>query len=342
MKLQGAAIAGFVKRPDPRARAILVFGPDSGLVRERANILGRGVVADLNDPFRVADLTGKSIADDPARLSDEAAAMSLTGGRRLVRVREAEDSVAAAFSAFFKDPPPGDSLVIVESGDLATRSKLRAAFEAAEIGVAVPCYVEDERSLERIVDDLLRERGIKADPEVASFLARRLVGDRMVARSEVEKLSLMILGRDRLTIEDVEAGVGDASAQDPDEPGLAAADGDFAGLDRALGRLYGDDVSPVAILRTAQRHFQRLRTVAAMMGEGGSAESVIERLRPPVYFKLKGRLARQARKWPVPALNRALERLVEAEADVKRTGIPDRAVCARALFQIASTAAARR
>lgn len=342
MKLQGAAIAGFIKRPDPRARVILIFGPDSGLVRERANVLGRTVVSDLNDPFRVVDLTGRSIADDSARLADEAAAMSLTGGRRLIRVRDAEDSVAAAFGAFFKDPPPGDSLIVVESGDLATRSKLRTLFETAEIGVAVPCYVEDERSLERIVDDLLRERGIKADPEVPSFLARRLVGDRMVARSEIEKLSLMILGRDRLTIEDVEAGVGDASAQDPDEPGLAAADGDFAGLDRALGRLYGDDVSPVAILRTAQRHFQRLRTVAAMMGEGGSAESVIERLRPPVYFKLKGRLARQARKWTVPALNRALERLVEAEADVKRTGIPDRAVCARALFQIASTAAARR
>jgi len=342
MKLQGAAIAGFVKRPDPRVRAILVFGPDSGLVRERANALGRGVVSDLNDPFRVADLTGRAIADDPARLGDEAAAMTLTGGRRLVRVREAEESVAGAFTAFFKEPAPGDSLIVVEAGDLSPRSKLRTAFEAADIGVAVPCYVEDERSLERVVDDLLRERGVKADPDVAAALAGRLVGDRMVARSEIEKLSLMILGRDRLTIEDVEAGVGDASSQDPDEPGLAAADGDFAGLDRALGRLYGDDVSPVAILRSAQRHFQRLRNVVATMGEGGSAESVIERLRPPVYFKLKGRLARQARVWRVPTINRALERLVEAEADVKRTGVPDRAVCARALFQIASTAAARR
>lgn len=339
MKLQGAAIAGFVKRPDPRVRAVLVFGPDSGLARERADAIGLGIVPDLADPFRVADLTGRAIVDDPARLVDEAAAIAFTGGRRLIRVREVEDSAAGIFVAFLKEPPPGDSFIVVEAGDLSTRSKLRAAFESADIAAAVPCYVEDERSLERVVDDLLRERNIKADPEVAGFLAQRLVGDRLVARSEIEKLSVMILGRDRLTIEDVEAGIGDASAQDPDEPGLAAADGDFATLDRALGRLFGDDVSPVAILRSAQRHFQRLRAVVATMGEGGTAEHAVERLRPPVYFKLKGRLARQARKWSAPAVARALERLLEAEADVKRTGIPDRSVCARALFQIASTAA---
>lgn len=341
MKLQGAAIQGFVKRPDPRARAVLVYGPDSGLVRDRADTIGSHIVADLSDPFRVADLSGRMIADDPARLADEAASLSLIGGRRLVRVREAEDSVAAAFIQFLKSPPPGDSLIVVESGDLSPRSKLRLAFESSEIAVAVPCWVEDERSLERVIDDLLRERGLTADPEVAGLLARRLVGDRMMARSEIEKLSLMILGRDRLTIEDVESGVGDAASQDPDEPGLAAADGDHAGLDRALGRLFADDVSPVAILRSAQRHFQRLRTVVALMGEGGSPESATDRLRPPAHFKIKGRLARQARTWSAAAIARALERLVETEAEVKRTGIPDRTVCSRALFQLAAIAAAR-
>ena len=40
MKLTGARIqsfvAGYVARPDPKLRAVLVYGPDTGLVRERA------------------------------------------------------------------------------------------------------------------------------------------------------------------------------------------------------------------------------------------------------------------------------------------------------------------
>ena len=127
MKLQARAIDGFLRSPDPKIRAVLLYGPDTGLVRDRAMALGRTVVADLSDPFRVTEMLGRAVADDPARLADEAAALSFTGGRRLIRVREAEDNVTAAFTAFLADRTPGDSLVIVESGDLGNRSKLRTA-----------------------------------------------------------------------------------------------------------------------------------------------------------------------------------------------------------------------
>ena len=122
MKLQGKAIEGFIARPDPKIRAVLVYGPDAGLVRDRADTLARSVVADLADPFRVAELGAKAVAGDPARLADEMAALSLTGGRRLIRLREADESTAAAFAALFAGAPAGDSLVVAEAGDLGARS----------------------------------------------------------------------------------------------------------------------------------------------------------------------------------------------------------------------------
>ncbi|MBY0431647.1 MAG: DNA polymerase III subunit delta, partial [Rhodospirillales bacterium] len=117
MKLSGSRIDSFVRTPDPKVRAILVYGPDGGLVRERIERLARGVVADLTDPFRVADLSAKSILDDPARLADEAASLSLTGGRRVVRIRDAGDSLTNLFTSFL-DHSSGDSLVLAEAGEL--------------------------------------------------------------------------------------------------------------------------------------------------------------------------------------------------------------------------------
>lgn len=341
MKLQPKAIDGFLRSPDRKVRAVLLYGPDSGLVRDRAQTLGKTVVPDLSDPFRVAEFLGRAVADDPARLADEAAAISFTGGRRLIRVRDAEDNATAAFAAFLENPPPGDSLVVVESGDLSARSKLRLLFEGDDAAVAIPCYVEEEASLGRVIADILQGHGLTADPDVLSFLAGNLVGDRMVARGEAEKLALYMGSEKRVRLEDAQACIGDSAALSMDEPVWAAAEGDFTTLDRSLARLFAEGTSPVPILRGAQRHFQRLQLLTAQVAAGKSPEAAVESLRPPVFFKLKTRLVRQARHWSPNHVRQALERLVDAEADCKRTNMPDETLCARVLFQLASLGARR-
>ena len=75
MKITGARIEAFLRNPDPKSVAVLVFGPDRGLVRERGATIARAVVDDPADPFRVVELSGGSLKSDPARLGDEAAAV---------------------------------------------------------------------------------------------------------------------------------------------------------------------------------------------------------------------------------------------------------------------------
>ena len=82
MKVSANEADRFARAPRAKIRAVLVYGPDAGLVRERAGILKRSVVEDPSDPFRVTELTGRQLSDDPARLADESAALALTGGRR--------------------------------------------------------------------------------------------------------------------------------------------------------------------------------------------------------------------------------------------------------------------
>ena len=89
MKIETRQVQGFLKHPDPTARAVLLYGPDGGMVRERARHLTQLIAEDPEDPFRVAELTGATLKEDPARLADEAAALCFTGGRRVIRVREA-------------------------------------------------------------------------------------------------------------------------------------------------------------------------------------------------------------------------------------------------------------
>ena len=173
MRLAPARIAAFLQRPDPEIRAVLLYGPDEGLVRERAELVARSVCPDLQDPFRVADLTAAVLAADPARLADEAAQLSLAGGRRVVRVLGAGDALAKLFSGFLESTP-GDALVVVEAGELPSRSALRRAFEAARSAVAIGCYPDTPRELAAVIRETLAAHRVTASRDAGRFL----VGER--------------------------------------------------------------------------------------------------------------------------------------------------------------------
>ena len=151
MKYSASKVDGFMRSHDPDIRAILIYGPDGGLVRERADTLARQVVDDLDDPFRVSELSLATLREDPSRFADEAAALALTGGRRVVRLRAAGDKQADVIAAYLADPI-GDSLILIESGELPPRSKLRKAFESSRIAAALPCFPDEGNALERVIE----------------------------------------------------------------------------------------------------------------------------------------------------------------------------------------------
>lgn len=334
MKLRPAEVERVLRRPDPGLRAVLVYGPDEGLVRERAGALARGVVEDLADPFRVGEVTGTQLRQDPGRLADEAAALSLTGGRRVVRLRGVDDGAAGALEPVLGSPA-GDSLIVVEAGDLGPRSRLRRLFEQAGNAAALACYQDDARTLEGVIRRTLAERDLRPTDDAVIHLCANLGGDRMVSRSELEKLSLYAAGTGTVTLEDAVACVGDSAAATLDDLAGATAARDPAATGRALGRALETGVSPVAALRAVGRHFQRLQLAAATVDAGRSAEEAMRALRPPVFFKRADAFRAALRAWSAADSGAAQAALAEAEILCKSTGTPANAACAAALMQLA-------
>jgi DNA polymerase-3 subunit delta len=335
VKIAVARVAPFLAKPDPALRAALVYGGDAGLVRERADRLAAWAALDLKDPFRVADLAAASLLADPARLHDEAAALSLSGGRRVVRVREAGDAVGGLFERFLAALPQGDSLVVVEAGELGARSSLRRAFEAAPRAAAVPCYPDGRRELEELAREILGARRIAVDSEALAYLAENLGSDRLASRAELEKLALFVGDGGKAGLPEAAAAVGDGAPLSLDDIVFATAEGDPPALERALLRALLEGEMPVSVLRALMRHFQRLHLTQARIASGMDEDDALRALRPPLFFKLADRFRRQLRLWPPGRAAHALEILTEAEVNAKTTGFPAEAVCREALLRIA-------
>src|SRR5215207_3732819 len=126
--------------------SVLLYGPDAGLVAERAKAAAERAVDDPADPFQLIRLDGDTVAADPARLADEAGTMGLFGARRAIWVKSTSRNLAPAVEALFSIPVK-DTVVVIEGGDYAKNAPLRVVCERSHRALALPCYADDEKAL---------------------------------------------------------------------------------------------------------------------------------------------------------------------------------------------------
>jgi len=301
VKLPPSRISAFLQRPDPNIRAVLLYGPDEGLVHERAGVLARTVCPDLKDPFRVAKL----------------------------------------FADFLKSSP-GDAFVVVEAGELPARAALRRVFEDAPHAIAIGCYPDTPRDLAALVREMLAAHRVTASRDAGQFLVEHLGGDRLLTRSELEKLALYAGDGGRVELEDARLSVSDTAALELDDAVMAAAEGDAARLERVLGRVLQEGESPVTIIRALLRHLHRLHALTARAAGGIGVEEVLRTARPPIFFKQQDNFRKQLALWSQTRLRPQLDRLTKAELDMKTTGLPAETICREAMLAVAQAARLRR
>ncbi len=342
VKIASREADSFVRRaPGAELAAVLIYGPDDGLVRERSTQLVDAVLGGERDPFRFTELMASELSADPARLRDEAASLSLTGGRRLVLVRGAGDALAEDLAALL-DGGACEALVVCEAGNLPAQSRLRKAFEGAGHAAAVPCYADAPRDVARIVESAVHAAGLKIDRAAVAYLVEWLGADRGLTRQEVEKLILFKGGSSGpISEEEARACVGDGSGLALEDLTYAAADGELGLLDRRLARSFREGNDAVIILRRTATHLQRLQLALAALESGASPDAAMGRLRPPVFFQRKAAFSRQIQRWTPAKVTGALDIITQAELQCKSTGFPAEEICGRALMRVAAATRAR-
>src|SRR5215212_8093787 len=195
----------------PDVSVLLFYGPDAGLVAERARAAAERAVDDPADPFQLVRVDGDALAADPARLIDEASTIGLFGGNRAVWVRPTSRNLTPALDLVLKADPIRDALVVIEAADLNRSSPLRTVCERSPRALALPCYPDRDRDLGALIDGTLREAGLTIGREARSYLLDNLGGDRLATRGELAKLALYAHGQREVTIQDIDAAVSDVS-----------------------------------------------------------------------------------------------------------------------------------
>lgn len=338
--LKGRAVDQFLQRPDRQAACILVYGPDTGLVSERGRMLA-DALRDSDDDLTLVTLEADMLAADPARLADEAHAIGLFGGRRVVRVRAGTSDVSRALKPILATPP-ADCAIIVEAGDLRPSSPLRKLFETDSTALAIACYADAERDLARLVDDMVREAGLSVTPPARALLLQNLGGDRLASRMEIEKLCLYAAGAGQIDVEHIDAILGDVSSLRLDDIVDAAAEGLGERLVSNLARMLAAGGDAGVVAAAAYRHFDLLLKLRLADEAGRSLDQAIGTLRPPLHFRRRDAVKRQAQRWSLAALRNGVDRLYACILAARRNPALAPEITERALLDLARRAGTRR
>ena len=335
MKASKASIGRSVDQPDARLRFYLFYGPDES----QSSGLGHRLVEALGAmKFVVA---ASAVKSDPASLADEAGAMSLFGGARIIWVEPAGDEIVAGVEALL-ERPASESPVVAIAGNLRKTSALLKLAESSPHALAYVSYVPEGQDAERMVVELGRRFGLKVSPTVAARLAEACINDQGLAVQELQKLALY----------------GDASPESPKEldqeaidvVGAGRSEGDWLRLaDRALSgdleeladrlsRLPTGASDALPIVRSLQRRVLMLAPARARMERGESLDGVMTSLGRSLFWKDKSLISKLLATWDAKGLSTVAERAGRLERELMFTNTPENEALGEELLAIARAA----
>lgn len=320
----------FVEAPPSLYFLFLVHGSDAGLVRERASRIVARRVDDRHDPFQFVEMSGDAIAADPLRLLDEANTAPLLGGRRALLIESGAKAIAPAIERLLAAPPQDCSL-IVTAGMLRKDAPLRKLVEGAKAGAAIECSPDAETDVIALIDAALKEARLTITPEARGLLASALGEDRMMSRSELQKLMLYMHGRGRVEAGDVAAIVAHAANESGDALTLSV----FGGRVDALGADFDDALAhgadPTLLIMNALRYAQGLH-------RGRAAGGVLGVKRAGFFGAPDGAIEAHLKLWSSAQLGALIEFLRAAQTRARANASVARLEAAHALAHIAREA----
>ena len=311
---------GFVERSARNYRIFVIYGPDRGLVSERAGLIASKTGVSLGDPFSLIKLDIADLQKDQGRLLDEAGSIGLFGGEKLIWVRGAANEKYLVDSLqLLSSKTLQDTFIIIEAGDLKKGSLLRKVAESARGIATVSCYPDDTRALNALIDAELAAAGLRIAPTARTALVELIGGDRIASRNELKKLALYCRGLDVIEEHHVTEIIGDASAISVDDAVDAILSGNTGNFLHAMQKITASKTAIFLVIQACLKQFQLIDAMKAEMEDNRiPATQVMQTLGRHLHFRRKPIIDQALRVWSTDAIARETNRLQSAILQTRR------------------------
>jgi DNA polymerase-3 subunit delta len=319
VKIAPKDIEQFIINIPKDIKAILLYGPDAGLIGIRAGIIEKS--RNLVDKFKY-----EQIKNNPSQLLDKLHAIKLFGENlakeKIALIECNGTSLVEPLLSIVKSGSYKGMLLFCAS-ELGTDSSLRKTFESNQNLAAIPCYLDDQIGISRVIQQILKDRSITCGSGVMQILSTCVpFGDRALVINEIEKILLFLGGKKHILEVDLKDYLQTQGEVSFDKLCYQLSLREVDNTESLLIKLQNEGHNLVSIIRMIIYHFNRLYQVKYLIEQGKDPQQALSSLSPPLFFKQVNDFTRSLKLWKLDQLMQMLMQLSQLELSAKQTSMP--------------------
>ena len=330
MKIKGYELKDLVEKK--KYAAYLVYGQNKGLVREKSQTI---IDAYKDDQTEIIKFENDELISNSEKLSNEFNTFSLTAKKKIIHVLNTKDNLTEIITGTVNNQD-SINLIVFETSELTPRSKLRKFFEKEKYVGVLACYFDTEQDVRDLIETTFKKEDISISKDICLLIAEHLGNERHIIKSELEKIILYLKDKKEFKAEDILKCLSQNEDFGFDDLNYNLCDGNVVKLDKIINQLYLEGINPIALLRSASKHFQKILFVNQKIDVGINFNESLSQLKPPIFFLYLNQFKNQVRKWKTNICYKAIERIMETEKLCKKNSKISKILCWRTLRNLAS------
>ena len=293
----------------------LLYGENLGLKKEIKNfILAEISLEDKN--IEKLNFFENDIINNEENFYNSVYSKSLFSNKKIIIIHDGSDKIIDKITDVY-EKQPRDTFLIIFCSILEKKSKLRIFFEKEKRTICIPCYLDNERDLETILQFELKKNNISLSKEASNLIIEKSNSDRNNLRNEIEKIKSYSLDKKTIEINEIKSLINFSGDYKSDILINECLCGNISGFKKNLSELYLNTVNQILLFRILSNKTQRLLSIKEQE-TNNNLDSLINSSRPAIFWKEKPLVKKQLVIWDLENLKKIIANINNTELLCKK------------------------
>ncbi len=298
------------KIPD-QAIFYLLYGKNEGL---KTNCINQ--ILEKNDG-KVFNYDEKQIKDETETFYENILSGSLFESKKVIIINRASDKIFEIIQDLINRNTTNIT-IIINAGQLETRSKLRSLFEKNDDLVCIPTYPDNNDTLSKLTAIFFKKENIPISQQNINIIIDKCNGDRNNLNNELNKIKNYSLSKKKISSQEILRLINLSENFEISE----LIDNCLAkNKNKIINILNENNYSTedcMIILRTFLSKTKRILKLAIELEENKDINKTINSAKPPIFWKDKEIVKVQLNKWKTEKIKELIKNINDVELEIKK------------------------
>jgi len=277
------------------------------------------------------------VLNNKSNFFEEILSKSFFENEKLIIINRTKDKITSIIEEILEKKIK-DLVLILNSGSLEKKSKLRLLFEKNKEIICIAFYEDNNQTLSSIASQFFRNNKIQISQQGINLITNRCRGDRQNLRNELNKIESFIKNKKRIEISEILQLTNLAENYSVTE----LIDNCLAkNKNKTLNILNENNYNLedcIIVIRTMLAKSKRLLKLFQEIKISNNIDSAISSIKPPIFWKDKQIVKDQINKWSYKNIELLIFRINEIELLIKKNSSISLSVLSDFIIEQASTA----